>query len=365
MFLRPVLRVRRASHMSKTKRLGLVTLTIGGVIGFVIRGIPGLVLAAVCLVVGLVMLVLSEARGTRTKVAEQKNERVREVAQVLVSLKEIHARPQRNGKFQEIGAADETVLQFEVFLNCWLLNESDLPLQIVDPIRLTIRASDASCKFGERVSSDLGNWRLGSLVKDEWNPDKVRAVQEEISELNTTEPLECGVPRQGWLHFRFRDIRPSDFRVGVIELIIKDAASSTHVGRATSPRHLPGKIWPYVASTAPLRKKSVAAGASTTGRPVREKDGSFHAISNQGEQEPYYWVVICKNRKFHEQQNIYSGHKIALCETDEFTPPPQMESFTVRCDECGERQSYDASDLVRFQMPLVPNFKPHRLFADL
>ena len=159
MFLRPVLRVRRASHMSKTKRLGLVTLTIGGVIGFVIRGIPGLVLAAVCLVVGLVMLVLSEARGTRTKVAEQKNERVREVAQVLVSLKEIHARPQRNGKFQEIGAADETVLQFEVFLNCWLLNESDLPLQIVDPIRLTIRASDASCKFGERVSSDLGNWR--------------------------------------------------------------------------------------------------------------------------------------------------------------------------------------------------------------
>ena len=342
--------------MSKAKRLGLVTLIIGGVIGFVIRGIPGLVFAAVCLVVGLVMLVLSEARGTRTKVAEQRNERAPEASQVLVLLKEIHARPQRNGKFQEISAADQSGLEFEVFLNCWLLNETDLPVQIVDSIQLTIRASDVSCKFGERVSSDLGNWRLGSLVKDEWNPDKVRAAQEEMSELNTTEPLECGVPRQGWLHFRFRDIRPSDFRVGMIELIIKDAASSTHVGRASGPRQLPGKIWPYVPSSAPVREKSYAAVASTTGRP---------AISQQAEQEPYYWVVICKNHKFHEQQNIYSGHKIALGETDEFTPPPRIESFTAQCDECGIAQSYQSADLMRFQMPAIPDFRAHPLFVDV
>ena len=78
-----------------------------------------------------------------------------------------------------------------------------------------------------------------------------------------------------------------------------------------------------------------------------------------------WWVVICKNRKFHDQQNIYSGHKIALCETDEFTPPPQIEPFTVTCDECGLEQSYEDADLVRFQMPLVPDFKPHSLFADV
>ena len=102
-----------------------------------------------------------------------------------------------------------------------------------------------------------------------------------------------------------------------------------------------------------------------TGRSITGNDSAFQVISKDGELEAYYWVVICKNRKFHEQQNIYSGHKIALCETDEFTPPPQMEPFTVRCDECGENQSYDASDLVRFQMQLVPNFKPHPLFADL
>jgi len=26
--------------------------------------------------------------------------------------------------------------------------------------------------------------------------------------------------------------------------------------------------------------------------------------------ENYYWVVICKNRKFHDHQNVFSGHKI-------------------------------------------------------
>ena len=352
-----------ASHMSKTRRLGLGILAVGAGLGFVAGGAPGLAFAAVCLVVGFVMFVVSEARGTTQKDAAQKSERVRETARVLVLLKEVHARPQRNGKFQEIGNTDELGLEFEVFLNCWLLNETDLPLQIVEPIQLTIGARDGSRKVGERVSTDMENWRLGSLVKDEWNTDKVRAVQEKLSELHTADPLECGVPRQGWLHFRFRDVRSSDFRVGPMELIVKDAMSSTHVGRASGPRHLPGKVWPYIPKSSTKGKRD-AAGAMATEESV-SGDHISSQVSKDGELEPYYWVVICKNRKFHEQQNIYSGHKIALCETDEFTPPPQMESFTVRCDECGERQSYDASDLVRFQMPLVPNFKPHRLFADL
>jgi transposase-like protein len=37
--------------------------------------------------------------------------------------------------------AAESGLEFEVFLNCWLLNETDLPLQIVEPIQLTIRGA--------------------------------------------------------------------------------------------------------------------------------------------------------------------------------------------------------------------------------
>ncbi len=86
------------------------------------------------------------------------------------------------------------------------------------------------------------------------------------------------------------------------------------------------------------------------------------AWSAWGETEPYCWVVICKNQKFHNQQNIYSGHKIPLGETDEFMPPPKVDTFKVRCDECGAEHSYAAADLVRFQMALAADFKPHPLF---
>ena len=141
----------RGVALSKAKRLGIGVLVLGAVLGFVIGGAPGLVFAAVCLVIGLVMLVVSEARGTRTKNTPRNNERVRESAHVLVLLKEIHARPQRNGKYQEIGAGDESGFDFEVFVNSWLLNETDLPLQILEPIQLTIAASDASSKFSLRT----------------------------------------------------------------------------------------------------------------------------------------------------------------------------------------------------------------------
>jgi hypothetical protein len=86
------------------------------------------------------------------------------------------------------------------------------------------------------------------------------------------------------------------------------------------------------------------------------------AWSSWAETDPYCWVVICKNRKFHSHQNIYSGHKIPLGETDEFTPPPNLDTFTVPCDECRAEHSYDGADLMRFQMPLAADFKPHPLF---
>jgi len=82
------------------------------------------------------------------------------------------------------------------------------------------------------------------------------------------------------------------------------------------------------------------------------------------EQSQYCWVVICKNRKFHNQQNLFSGHKIPLGETDAFAPPPALDfHLSVRCDECGQECSYDPEELVRFQMELATDFKPHPLFA--
>jgi hypothetical protein len=86
--------------------------------------------------------------------------------------------------------------------------------------------------------------------------------------------------------------------------------------------------------------------------------------SSWGENEGYCWVVICKNHKFHNHQNISSGHKVPLGETDAFSPPPEIDfSLTVRCDECGAEYKYDPADLLRFQMSFQPDFKPHPLFA--
>jgi hypothetical protein len=233
--------------MSKPALVGLGVLTAGGALGFVAGGGPaGLVLAAVCLIIGLVLVVASEAQGTGPSGAPHSS---RQETRILVLLKDIHARPQRGGKFQEISDPNQPDLEFEVFVNCWLLSETDLPLRISESPQLTIKTSDGSTRVGERISADLEKWRLGNLVTDQWDSEIVRAAQDRISELNTTEPLQCGVPREGWLHFRVRNITPSEFRTAVMELSVKDSLSSTHVGIASGARHLPGRIWPIVAGS--------------------------------------------------------------------------------------------------------------------
>ena len=230
--------------------------TVGGAVGLVVGGGPvGLVFAAVCLVVGLVLLVTSAARGTGPKPSDAQAPRpARKKTQVLVLVKEVQARPQRGGKFQEIRDPNDKDLEFEVLLHSWLLNETDSPLHVVEGLRLTLKTSDGSTRVAERIYSDPENWRLGTLAKDEWDPDIVRAVQVPLSELNIADPLECGLPRQGWLHFRFRDVSPSELKTGAMELSIKDSLSCTHVGVTSGPRHLPGKIWPSVANTVSVGK---------------------------------------------------------------------------------------------------------------
>src|SRR5437016_6262213 len=98
--------------MSKPERLGLVVLAVGGALGLVVGGGPvGLLFAAVCLVVGLVLLVTSAARGTKPAPAPSNAQALRPArkkTQVLVLVKEVHARPQRGGKFQEIRDPNET-----------------------------------------------------------------------------------------------------------------------------------------------------------------------------------------------------------------------------------------------------------------
>ena len=54
----------------------------------------------------------------------------------------------------------------------------------------------------------------------------------------------------------------------------------------------------------------------------------------------YFWVVVCKNRRFHHKGNIGCEHKILLGETDAYSALPMLpEAIKVRCDNCSEEYS--------------------------
>lgn len=79
----------------------------------------------------------------------------------------------------------------------------------------------------------------------------------------------------------------------------------------------------------------------------------------------YYWVVICKNNKFHRHQNLFSGHRILLGETDAFMPQPALDgTLPIRCDECGKEYDYRPADVLRCELELPPIFAPHPLFRE-
>jgi hypothetical protein len=111
--------------MSKPRLFGLVVLGTGCPVG--------LIFAAVCLVVGLVLLVAYEAMESKLKCNEPKTvTSAGPTTPVLVLVKEVHARPQRDGKFQEVSAPNQSNLLFEVFANCWLVSQASLPVAITE-----------------------------------------------------------------------------------------------------------------------------------------------------------------------------------------------------------------------------------------
>jgi hypothetical protein len=79
---------------------------------------------------------------------------------------------------------------------------------------------------------------------------------------------------------------------------------------------------------------------------------------------PYAWIVVCKNEKFHRRDNAFFGYKIALAETDPFASPPSFEgTFRARCDKCGQEYAYNHHELMKLELDLPGDFKPHPLFA--
>lgn len=82
-----------------------------------------------------------------------------------------------------------------------------------------------------------------------------------------------------------------------------------------------------------------------------------------GDSNQYFWVVLCKNHRFHRRQNFFFAHKIPLAETDAFLPPPLLDGhLMVRCNDCGQEYSYAPKELVRIQLEYPESFTPHPSF---
>src|ERR1700758_31006 len=222
--------------MLKRERLGLIVLACGAVVGLIIGGPFGLALATVCLVMGLLLVVSAEAMGTRNKKPEIPTGANQPKSQVLILVKEVHARPQLGGRFQEIHDPGQSDLQFEVFAHCWLVNDTDEPL-LLKGLRMWVRRGDGRDVSLKRVVADLEGWRLGRLhdEADTWGVRYIHADQETMSELDLKEPLNGGVARDGWIHFRVQNVSPSELTKAPITVSVQDSRGRLHLGTAKGP----------------------------------------------------------------------------------------------------------------------------------
>ena len=229
-------------------------LACGAVVGLIIGGPFGLALAAVCLVVGLVLVVTTEAMGTRHKKPEIPTGANQPKSQVLILVREVHARPQIGGRFQEIRDPNQTDLQFEVFANCWLVNDTDEPLTLKG-LRMWVRRSDGQDVSLKRIVGDLVGWRLGRLRDDvdTVGLHYIHAAQETMAELDLKEALQGGVAREGWVHFRAQDVSPGELKVAPITVSVQDTRGHMHIGSAKGPHQVPGRVWPFIASVREVR----------------------------------------------------------------------------------------------------------------
>jgi hypothetical protein len=84
---------------------------------------------------------------------------------------------------------------------------------------------------------------------------------------------------------------------------------------------------------------------------------------NMNENNQYFWVVLCKNHRFHSRQNLFYAHKILLAEADAFVSPPNLnDRLKVQCDDCGQEYSYEPKEVLRAQLDSPESFTPHPLF---
>lgn len=211
----------------------------------------GLGLASICLVVGLVLLVASTALGGPHSPASVAASSPK--TSLLVLVKEVHARPQRSGKFQEIHDPDQPGLHFEIFVHCWLVNDTDQSLGL-SRIEVSLTKPDGSAVVLQQVSGDLSGWTLGRLRDelDSWGVRYLQAAPEKMHDLDISDPLPGGATRQGWLHLHAENFTPKELRNSAITLTAFDSAGQAHVGVANGPHQVPGRVWPLAAAAPEL-----------------------------------------------------------------------------------------------------------------
>ena len=106
----------------------------------------------------------------------------------------------------------------------------------------------------------------------------------------------------------------------------------------------------------PVRAEPVGSTSADTIRPS--------TLEDEEHTPDYFWVVTCKNDRFHRKENISYHHRILLGETDSYLPLPMLPvEFKVRCDSCGEEYSYSRREVLRAEVRVRETFIPHTLFS--
>jgi len=240
--------------MSKTGILGLGLIALGGVFVYFHDTFNGMLYASVFLILGLVIVASEVQRLVSKPQGGNSNSTERKQGQIVILVKgEVHTYPQHAGKFQEIQDPNQTDLEFDAFIYCWLFLAAEMTLRITD-LRLRLKGADGSIRVGERVKGDLNNWQFrdggGNEEESDWTAVTTQKAPAGLPELDTAAPLQCGAPREGWLHFRIRNTTPSELRDGSLELSVEDFFSDMYSAVAGKVL-LPGNVCPIPASIPP------------------------------------------------------------------------------------------------------------------
>jgi hypothetical protein len=206
-------------------------------LGFILGGRTGIICGVAGVLAGaglLAWIITSSAKHEDSgEVGSVEAYSAHEGTKILMLVRDAHAR-----------ALPENDSDFDIFINVWVTSETEFDVGIKE-FQLTLTASDGSTRPGERITGDLGKWRVGKEREesDMWDT-YVQTSRENLSELNTAQPLLVGIPREGWLHFRLRNLVPEEFRTQPMALSLVDSLFHVHVASVTCQRQLPGKVWP-------------------------------------------------------------------------------------------------------------------------